>query len=301
MSSTEPPEPTRPRDPEPTRDTSGGTAESVRPAATDGTGDTVPTASTTEHAEGSAAHRGEPIGAPVGSGRGRLGGFGRGVEGPGGGRRWPWIVGGVVVVVVAMLIGAAVTLGVLHHHARGHGRFAAGPGVEGRAWGPGEHQGVGHRGQFGGRHGGTGALGPGGQPGTTVLLGAVSSVNGANLVLTPDAAPAPVTVTTTDRTRVAGGQVRALSDLKAGDRVAVRVAPDHSAYGVMLIQASVRGTVTTLSGTSATVVQPDGLPQTVDTSGLPTQPQVGDRVAVTGTASGTTVKAQNLRELPKTG
>jgi hypothetical protein len=133
------------------------------------------------------------------------------------------------------------------------------------------------------------------------VFGAVSTVNGANLVLTPDAATAPVTVTTTDRTRVLGGQARSLADLKAGDRVAVRVAPDHSASAVVFVPARLRGTVTVLSGTAATVVQPDGLSQAVDTSALPTQPQVGDRVLVVGSVNGSTIKATNLRELPKTG
>jgi len=286
MSSTEPPESNRPPTPEST------------PAASRSAPDGTTAGHPAEPAVHSAVVGGTTGGADAGVVGSGSAGFGPSADGPsraGGRRRWHWVLGGVGVVIVALLVGSAVTLGALRH-ARGHERFAAdGPGVEGRAWWSGDQLGERHGGHWGG------ALGKGAQPGSSMLLGSVTSVSGANLVLSPDAGAAPVTVITTDRTRVAGGQVRGLSDLKAGDRVAVRVAPDHSASGIMLVPATTLGTVTALSGTSVTIMQPDGLPQAVDTSGLPAQPQVGDLVAVTGTASGSTIKAQNLRQLPKTG
>jgi hypothetical protein len=145
---------------------------------------------------------------------------------------------------------------------------------------------------FAGRPGGPGAGGP------APVLGAVASVNGANLTVTPDGGPAPVTVPTTNQTRVGGSQVRALADLKAGDRVVVVLAPDKSALRIRVIPATTRGTITVLNGTTATVTEPDGLTQQVDTSGLPTQPKVGDHVAVRGTATNGTLKAQQLRTFP---
>ena len=299
MSSTQPPEQNRANDPEPTTDTpreTSGAAQAGHPGAPN---------VINERAEQSSASDTAPIGPPAGVGSERGIGparFAPGgtAAGPGGRRRWPWVVGGIAVVIVALLVGAAIGLGIAHH-ARGHQRFAGGPGIGARPWGHGGRRAMMHGGPFGGRSNAVGAIGPARSVGTTVLLGSVTSLNGANLVVAADAASAPVTVTVSDQTKVAGGQVRALSQLKAGDRVAVRIAPDHSASGVMLIPATTRGTITTLSGTAVTVMQPDGLPQAVDTSGLPTQPQMGDLVAVTGTASGSTIKAQNLRELPKTG
>jgi hypothetical protein len=238
--------------------------------------------------------------------------------GPGGRRRWPWVLGGIGVLIVGMLIGSAVTLGLVHHrlerirfadgrpgiagqpwHGHGaHGRFGAGPhGMGGMPGMPG--QGGGQPGAFGGHGGAGGRGGPGGA--APALLGSVTTVSGANLQVTPDGGAAPVTVTVSDATRISGSGVRALSDLHAGDRVAVRMGPDGHAARVSIVPAMVRGTVTAVTGTSTTVVQPDGLPQTVDTSALPTPPVVGQLVAVRGTASGTTIKAQTLVQLPKAG
>jgi hypothetical protein len=284
MSSTEPPEANRPDASEPIPEQ----AAAERPTIEQPTTELTPNANPT----GPTSRAGDPVG---------FGPAGAGPVAPSTRRRWPWVVGGVAVVLVALLVGAAVTLGALHHM-RGHERFAAGwPGLAGPARWPGE----GHGWQFGGwdgaPRGGRWGGAQGGVAGSSMLLGSVASVNGANLVVTPDGGAQPVTVATTDLTRVGGAQVRALSDLKTGDRVAVRVAPDHSAYGVLVVPAITWGTVTALTGTSATITEPDGLTQAVDTSALPTQPRVGDLVAVRGTVTGSTIKAQDLRELPKTG
>lgn len=234
-----------------------------------------------------------------------------------GGRRWPWMVGGAVALVLALVVGALIGAGFAHH--RGHGAWAHGGGGYGMhagamgGWGHGPHAGAmggwGHRGHGGmmggpGGAGGPGAQGFAGRPGgpgaggPAPVLGAVASVNGANLTVTPDGGPAPVTVPTTNQTQVGGSQVRALADLKAGDRVAVMLGPDKSAVRIRVIPAMTRGTITVLNGTTATVTELDGLTQQVDTSALPTQPKVGDHVAVRGTASNGTLKAQQLNTFP---
>lgn len=220
-------------------------------------------------------------------------------------RRWPWIVGGVAAFLVVLLIGAAIGFAAGHHRAgefRGwHGRHHAQGAHPGMAPGPGRMgggpEGLEGPGGPGGWRDGAGMRGPGATP---ALIGAVSSVNGPSLVVAQDGA-APVTVTTTDRTRVVGDQLHAVTDLRPGQRIVVRLGPDRSATGVLAMPATARGTITTLNGTQASLTQIDGLALSVDTSGLATQPKAGDLVAVWGTAAdnGTMLKANSLRELPK--
>lgn len=304
MSSTEPPvhgEPT----------SEGGSSESSSPARSGTEGPSAPSGSETTSAAAGTG-QGEAPKNPVAR------------TSPFSSRRWPWLVGGAAALVLALVVGALIGAGFAHH--RGHGGWAQGGpghGAHARAmggWGEHPHGGMmgerPHRGMMGGwgegphdgMMGGPGR-GPGaegfaghwGGPangGPAPVLGAVTTVSGANLTVTPDGGAAPVTVPTTNQTSVGGAQVRALADLKAGDRVVVMLGPDKSATRIRVIPATTRGTITVLNGTTATVTEPDGLTQQVDTSGLPTQPKVGDRVAVRGTATNGILKAQQLRTFP---
>jgi hypothetical protein len=211
----------------------------------------------------------------------------------------------VAAFLVVLLIGAAIGFAAGHHgpgEFRGwHGRHHAQGAHPGMAPGPGRMgggpEGLEGPGGPGGWPDGAGMRGPGATP---ALIGAVSSVNGPSLVVAQDGA-APVTVTTTDRTRVVGDQLHAVTDLRPGQRIVVRLGPDRSATGVLAMPATARGTITTLNGTKASLTQIDGLTLSVDTSGLATQPKAGDLIAVWGTAAdnGTMLKANSLRELPK--
>jgi len=135
---------------------------------------------------------------------------------------------------------------------------------------------------------------------TPPVVGSVASVNGANLVINQDGA-AQVTVTTTPQTRVVGEQRASITDLKAGDRVAVRQDANHQAVGVFVIPARAAGTVTAANGNQITLTSADGLAVAVDVTAVPTKPQVGDRVVATGSAAnnGTTLTATQLRVLSK--
>jgi hypothetical protein len=227
------------------------------------------------------------------------------------------VVGGAAALVLALLVGAVGGFAAGHRGGPGWhtGMPAAGWNGEGPGWqrhghGHGWADDPGDRGRPDGGPGGPGAFGEGpdgfghgrfgGRGMAAGLVGTVTSVDGANLVLTQDGG-GPVTVTTSDRTRVVGDAKRAVSDLKPGDRVVVRTGPDHAALAVLARPATVRGTVTALNGTQATVTAPNGLTRTVDTSGLPTQPKVGDLVAVQGSLAdnGATLKAQTLRVMPR--
>lgn len=143
-----------------------------------------------------------------------------------------------------------------------------------------------------------GAAGRGAGP---VVLGTVVSTGNGTLVLTPDGA-AQRTLRTDDRTRVAGPAARSLADLKPGQRVAVRVSGTGDAATAVTVrvpQARLVGTVTAVTGDAATVTSADGLVVTVNTAATSPNPAVGDVVAVTGTASGTTVTATTVAILPK--
>ncbi|HEY2205258.1 MAG TPA: hypothetical protein VGH99_12380 [Pseudonocardia sp.] len=238
-------------------------------------------------------------------------------------RRWPKVVASVLAAVVLLVIGFGAGLAVGHRHGGGfdrHGGFGAhgrmhdgqrgGFGAEGRDGmggfgGPGE-MGVGGPGDMAGpgdMDGGRGMGdmrrgGPGGVAGGTALFGTVTSVNGASVVVTRDGGT-PVTVVTTDRTRVLG----TVGQLQPGDRVAVRLGPDNTALGLRVVPAVARGTVTAVAGDQVTLTEATGLTQAVDVSAVTLKPVVGDVVTVQGTVanSGATLKAQTLRQLPKAG
>jgi hypothetical protein len=189
------------------------------------------------------------------------------------------VTGAVVVAVLLLLLAFGGGYWVGHRH----GRFDHFP-RGGHGWTmPGHH----HRGMFG----------PGGLAGrdatATAVFGTVTSVNGANLVITPDGG-APVTVTTGERTRVLG-------ELAPGARVISRIGPDHTAYLVRVVAAVDRGRVTAVTGDRITLTKPNGLTRTVDVSAVSTKPAVGDVIVVRGTATdnGGTLKAQTIRELRK--
>ena len=90
---------------------------------------------------------------------------------------------------------------------------------------------------------------------------------------------------------------------RPGERVVVRVTGTGdaaTAVAVVTPRARVTGTVTALTGDSATVTGVNGLTVTVDVAGLGQKPAVGDLVVLTGTAAnGTTLKADQVRVLPK--
>lgn len=134
----------------------------------------------------------------------------------------------------------------------------------------------------------------------TLLAGTVSAVGEGTLGVTPDGAPAR-TLRTDDDTRVLGPGDGALGDLAAGERVLVRVdgsGEAATAVAVWATPARAAGTVTALTGDTATVVRVDGLPVTADVAALAQRPAVGELVVVTGAADGTTLVADTVRVLP---
>jgi hypothetical protein len=251
---------------------------------------------------------GTPVGAaaarPAGSGRFRLQRPGR-----------TWLIAGAAVLALLLVGGIGFAVGRHSGHHRGFGHHGFGPAAMER--GMGGHGGFGHRGGMGmGPGGPEGGLGPGMGPGMgpggmgpggprgmahgAPLAGTVASVDGANLVVTPDGGAPAVTVPTTDRTRVRGAG-NGLAGLQPGQRVLVRLAADKTAAAVMVPQARAMGTVTGLNGDRATLVRPDGLADAVDLAAVNPKPANGDVVFVTGTATdnGATIKVVNLRVLPK--
>jgi hypothetical protein len=140
--------------------------------------------------------------------------------------------------------------------------------------------------------------------GEKVLAGSVSSVDssGGKLVVRKDNG-AEVTVSTNDDTWVRGVKNRELSDLKAGDRVIVKVGSDGVAKAVLVVKAHAVGTVTKLDGDRATVVRPGGLSVVLDLSGVSERPAVGTIVVAVGTATdnGATLKVEQIKELPTLG
>ncbi|MHA6780530.1 hypothetical protein ACVGOW_05940 [Pseudonocardia saturnea] len=218
-------------------------------------------------------------------------------------RRWRRPRGRALVigaVVLAALIVAAVVAALLIP--------GGGPGRDGdRRGGPeigltgefdelGGGPGPGGRGDRGPRGDGAGPLeGP-------VVIGSVVSTAEGTLVVAPDGG-AQRTLRTNDDTRVRGAGNAALGDLTAGERVVVRVdgtGDAATALSIVTPQARVVGTVTALTGTSATVVAADGRTVTADVTALGQQPAVGDVVVLTGTITdGTTLTADGVRILPR--
>jgi hypothetical protein len=222
--------------------------------------------------------------------------------------------GVVITAVVAALVvigGVAAAL-LLPNHDRD--RF--GPGFDRAGWsgqGPWE----------GGRHGGWGphgggdfdrgdfdeddfeGRGPGGRPfglgDEPVVTGTVASVANGSIVVNVDGA-GQRTLRTDGDTRVRGSSNSGLGDLQVGERVVVGVegtGDAATAEAIWVPQASVSGTVTAVSGDTATVTSVDGLPVTVNTTALTQKPVVGDVVVLTGTADAGTIRADGIRVLPK--
>lgn len=210
------------------------------------------------------------------------------------------LVIGAVVLAALVVAGVVAALLVPGGPGRGDDR-RGGPGI-GLT---GEYEELGPSGGPGGVGGpGRGDRGPRGEGlgDDAVLVGTVVSTSDGTLVVTPDGA-AQRSLRTTDDTRVRGSGNAALGDLAPGERVVVRVdgiGDAATAVSVTTPQARVTGTVTALTGTSATVVAVDGRTVTVDVAGLGQQPAVGDVVVLTGTITdGATLTADGVRILPR--
>lgn len=135
-----------------------------------------------------------------------------------------------------------------------------------------------------------------------LLAGTVVAADNGTLVIAVDGGPQR-TLRADDRTRVRGSGAAALSSLKPGERVVVRVSGSGdaaTALSVMSPQARVTGTVTAITGDIATVMGIDGRPATVNIAKLTQKPVVGDIVIVTGLVTdGSTISADRIRVLPK--
>jgi hypothetical protein len=135
----------------------------------------------------------------------------------------------------------------------------------------------------------------------TVLVGTVVSTANNTIVVTPDGG-AQRTIKTDDRTRVRGTGIDRLGDLKAGERVVIRVdgtGDAATAVAILSPMARVAGTVTAINGDTATITAVDGLTATANIAGLSQKPAVGDVVILRGTADNNTIKADGIRILPK--
>ncbi len=211
--------------------------------------------------------------------------------------------------VIAAAVVAVLVVGVVAAVLLGQGRGDRVPGV-GRSGETGQMEGgPGGRSDHGrgpGRGAGVGdgpvADGPGPVPDGPVLVGPVVSTTTGTITLTPDGAAAR-TLRTDDTTRVRGSGNTAVGDLQAGERVIVRVSGSGAtatAVSIEVPKASVTGTVTALSGDTATITSVDGLVVSANAAALSQKPVVGDVVVLTGTvANGTTITADGIRVLPK--
>lgn len=230
-------------------------------------------------------------------------------------RRLPrgrWAVIGAALVALLVVGGVVVALlvpGGGRDH-RGPDGLGPGVGLAGDVAEPGD-LGLGELGMAGPGPAGPGdPRGRGGRGGgierglgdDTLIAGTVVSTADATIVVTPDGG-AQRTLRTDDDTRVRGSGNQALGDLQAGERVLIRVdGAGDAATAVTIVapQARVAGTVTALSGDTATITAVDGLTLTANIAGLSQQPVVGDLVVLTGVATnGTTITADGIRVLPR--
>ncbi|HYH29499.1 MAG TPA: hypothetical protein VD903_03860 [Pseudonocardia sp.] len=144
--------------------------------------------------------------------------------------------------------------------------------------------------------------GPFGVGDDPILTGTVASVADGSITLNVDGA-GPRTLRTDGGTEVTGPGGSALGDLQTGERVVVEVegtGDAATAESVWTPQASVTGTVTALTGDTATVTSLEGLTVTADVAALSRKPAVGDVVVLTGTAAdGSTIRADGIRVLPR--
>jgi hypothetical protein len=212
--------------------------------------------------------------------------------------------GALITAAIAALvvIGGVTTALLLPDNDRG--RFGPGfdrAGWSGEApWGDGRHgpMGMGDHGPGGERFGGPGPRGFGDEP---VITGTVASVANGSIVVNVDGA-GQRTIRTDGDTRVGGSGNGGLGDLQVGERVVVEVegiGDAATADAIWVPQASVTGTVTAVSGDTATVTSVEGLPVTVNTTALSQKPAVGDVVVLTGTSDAGTIRADGIRLLPK--
>jgi hypothetical protein len=135
----------------------------------------------------------------------------------------------------------------------------------------------------------------------TLLIGKLVSTGAGTLVVAQDNGP-NLTVRTDDRTRVIGAGKKGLAALAAGDRVAVRVSGTGGAATAVTVRAPtahVIGTVTALSGDTATILGASGLSQSVNIAALNPKPAVGDLIVLSGNPDGSTLTANRVRTLPK--
>jgi hypothetical protein len=222
---------------------------------------------------------------------------------PPSGRR-PWrsrvrsrgfVIGAVIVALV--VVGGVVAALLIPD--RDHDRF--GPGFGRGDWaGEMDQRGGPFRG--GPFRGGDDERGPFAFGEGPVVAGTVAAVGNGTMTVAVDGG-AQRTLRTDADTRVVGEGNSALGDLQTGERVVVRVqgtGDAATAVAVWTPQARVTGTVTALSGTTATVVSVDGLTVSADVSALSQQPAVGDVVVLTGVvADGSTIRADGIRVLPR--
>lgn len=213
--------------------------------------------------------------------------------------------------LVALLVVAGVAAALLipgHGPGRKDREDFGGPDI-GLSGGFGELDGLGGPGPAGPDRGGPGRGGPrGGAPldrglgDDTLLAGTVVSTADGSIIITPDGG-AQRTIRTDGDTRVRGNGNTGLGDLQAGERVVLRISGTGEAATAVTIlapQARVTGTVTALTGDTATVTAIDGLTVTADVTALSQKPAVGDLVVLTGVATnGTTLTADGIRILPR--
>jgi hypothetical protein len=202
-------------------------------------------------------------------------------------RRWTGPIGAAVV-------GTLLVAGVVVIMSRGGGEAPPRVGTAGApttAPGrPAERAGAGGR-----PEGGLGA--------DTLLVGSVVSASPDSLVVAQDGGPQR-TVRPDAQTRLLGAGARSVTDLRPGDRVAIRVAGVGDAATAVTVRtpkAQVTGTVMALSGDTAALLEADGMTVGVDLTAVSPKPAVGDLVRVTGRATGATLIADRIRTLPKTG
>jgi hypothetical protein len=135
------------------------------------------------------------------------------------------------------------------------------------------------------------------------VQGTLAAIGNGTLTVTADGTGQPVTVPTSDKTKVRGlgKDKRSVSDLKPGDRVLVLVGKDGKAALVGDAHGHAAGAVTAINGDRATIERADGMTLQVDLSKVPNKPKVGDLVHVVGQATdnGATLAAEKLVEVPK--
>jgi hypothetical protein len=218
--------------------------------------------------------------------------------------------GAVITAIVAALVVIGGVTAALLLPDNDRGRFG-GPGFDRAGWAGERPWGDGGPGHWGDRESDRadghdeGFGGPGPRPfgfgDDPVVTGTVASVADGSIVVNVDGA-GPRTLRTDGDTEVGGPSNSGLGDLQVGERVVVEVegAGDAAtAESIWVPQASVTGTVTALSGNTATVTSVEGLTVSADVTALSQKPAVGDVVVLTGTADAGTIRADGIRVLPR--